>query len=232
MSEIDRYLDDMFDRLAGTGAAGRRALAEAEDHLRTAAEHAMACGTSEGQAERDAVRRFGRPATIARRLRSACRRGRFNRALSGAWLLIGLTLAGMSEPLLFFSDGLVVGPFFLDGWLALAAVMVAAAVLAGWGLAWRYLGLAYAPRSLPLIAAVLYGVVGPAALFPSWFPAWLSGQTVVTSIYGSFMRNFGVEGALAALVCAAWLPIPARLKRSRARRARRAGTPEVTAASR
>ena len=30
---VDRYLDALFDRLAGTGAAGRRALAEAEDHL-------------------------------------------------------------------------------------------------------------------------------------------------------------------------------------------------------
>lgn len=33
MSEIERYLDEFFDRLAGQGAAGRRALAEAEDHL-------------------------------------------------------------------------------------------------------------------------------------------------------------------------------------------------------
>jgi hypothetical protein len=34
--ETDRYLDEMFDRLAGTGGAGRRALVEAEDHLRAA----------------------------------------------------------------------------------------------------------------------------------------------------------------------------------------------------
>jgi hypothetical protein len=33
VSEIERYLDELFDQLAGTGAAGRRALMEAEYHL-------------------------------------------------------------------------------------------------------------------------------------------------------------------------------------------------------
>ena len=33
----ERYLDALFDRLTGTGNAGRRSMAEAEDHLRTAA---------------------------------------------------------------------------------------------------------------------------------------------------------------------------------------------------
>jgi hypothetical protein len=42
MSEVDRYLDEMFDRLAGTGSAGRRALAETEDHLRASAAAGMA----------------------------------------------------------------------------------------------------------------------------------------------------------------------------------------------
>ena len=34
MSEIEWYLDELFDQLAGTGAAGRRALMEAEYQLR------------------------------------------------------------------------------------------------------------------------------------------------------------------------------------------------------
>jgi hypothetical protein len=41
---VDRYLDDLFDALAGTGGAGRRALAEAEDHLRAATADRMADG--------------------------------------------------------------------------------------------------------------------------------------------------------------------------------------------
>ena len=38
---VERYLDALFDRLAGTGQAGRRSLVEAEDHLRAAAAAAL-----------------------------------------------------------------------------------------------------------------------------------------------------------------------------------------------
>ena len=41
MSEIERYLDELFDQLAGTGAAGRRALMEAEYHLRAVGADAL-----------------------------------------------------------------------------------------------------------------------------------------------------------------------------------------------
>ena len=44
MSEIEWYLDELFDQLAGTGAAGRRALMEAENHLRAAAAGDVARG--------------------------------------------------------------------------------------------------------------------------------------------------------------------------------------------
>jgi len=57
---VDRHLDLMFDRLGGTGSAGRRMLAEAEDHLRSAAEEARARGLDDEAAEREAVARFGR----------------------------------------------------------------------------------------------------------------------------------------------------------------------------
>ena len=58
MSEIEWYLDDLFDQLAGTGtgtgtgtgAAGRRALMEAEYHLRAAAAGAMTRGLPDDQA--------------------------------------------------------------------------------------------------------------------------------------------------------------------------------------
>jgi hypothetical protein len=76
MSEIDRYLDELFGRLAGTGAAGRRLLAEAEDHLRAAAADAMTCGMQADQAEHEAVTRFGQSGVVARQVRAVYGGGR------------------------------------------------------------------------------------------------------------------------------------------------------------
>lgn len=95
MSEIEWYLDELFDQLAGTGAAGRRALMEAEYHLRAAAADAMARGLPQDQAEHEAVSRFGPPALVARKLRSAQGAGRLTRAVSTAWLLAGLAGCGL-----------------------------------------------------------------------------------------------------------------------------------------
>jgi hypothetical protein len=95
VSEIEWYLDELFDQLAGTGAAGRRALMEAEYHLRAVAADAMARGLPEDQAEHEAVGRFGPPALVARKLRSAQGAGRLNRAVSTSWLLAGLAGCGL-----------------------------------------------------------------------------------------------------------------------------------------
>jgi hypothetical protein len=92
VSEIEWYLDELFDKLAGTGAAGRRALMEAEYHLRAAAADAITRGLPEDQAEHEAVSRFGPLALVTRKLRSA---GRLNRAVSAAWLLAGLAACGL-----------------------------------------------------------------------------------------------------------------------------------------
>jgi hypothetical protein len=62
---VEAYLDRMFDLLAGTGAAGRRALSEVEDHLRESARDGVASGLSEADAERAAVDRFGPPERVA-----------------------------------------------------------------------------------------------------------------------------------------------------------------------
>ncbi|WP_446215378.1 hypothetical protein [Micromonospora sp. IBHARD004] len=56
-SPIDGYLDRLFDRLAGTGAAGRRTMVEAEDHLPSAVAQAVAEGADPAGAERLAVAR-------------------------------------------------------------------------------------------------------------------------------------------------------------------------------
>jgi len=95
VSEIEWYLDEFFDQLVGTGAAGRRALIEAEYHLRAAAADAMARGLPEDTAEHEAVSRFGPPALVARKLRSAQGAGLLNRAVSMAWLLAGLAGCGL-----------------------------------------------------------------------------------------------------------------------------------------
>jgi hypothetical protein len=97
---VDRYLDELFDRLAGTGAAGRRALAEAEDHLRAATADGVRQGMSEAEAERAAVARFGPAARVGTELRVA----HFNlpalarRAFSGVWLVgaLGALTVGVS----------------------------------------------------------------------------------------------------------------------------------------
>lgn len=93
MSEVERYLDEMFDRLAGTGAAGRRALAETEDHLRAAMAAGLAEGLPEPQAEHEAVVRFGSAARIAGQVRRVHRPGPVRAAVSAAWLVVGVGLS-------------------------------------------------------------------------------------------------------------------------------------------
>jgi hypothetical protein len=66
-SPIDEYLDELLLRLRGEPSDIRRVLAEAEDHLRTAAAEAVAAGLDQESAERRAVQRFGPPRLIARR---------------------------------------------------------------------------------------------------------------------------------------------------------------------
>jgi len=62
---VEAYLDELFDRLAGTGRAGRWALAEAEDHLLSLVDEEKARGAGELDSARAAVARFGDPALVA-----------------------------------------------------------------------------------------------------------------------------------------------------------------------
>ena len=183
MSEIERYLDELFDRLAGQGAVGRRALLEAEDHLRAAAAAGVARGVPGGQAEHDAVIRFGSPAMVARKMRAVEGAGCLNRALSAGWLLAGLVAAGCGVAYLtaagrlgwrsplcadFLSPSCApighVGP---DTTSAAIAAATGAALLLGRWLAVRFAGLAPARRGFALtagmvlaMAAVVIGAVG------------------------------------------------------------------------
>jgi len=177
VSEIDRYLDELFDRMAGQGAAGRRALAEAEDHLRAAAADAMARGRPAGQAERDAVARFGSPAVVARAMRSAAGGGRVSQALSAGWLLAGLAACGLGVAYLAASGragwqsaawmctkflapscSSIRGPAVRDPRSAVIAAAAGTALLLGWWLAVRYGGLAPARRGFTLAAGLVMGL--------------------------------------------------------------------------
>ena len=92
---IDRYLDEMFDQLAGTGADGRRLLAEAGEHLTEAAADARARGLDAEAAEREAVERFGPAATVTRRLpaNTGIVRVSLRRLAIATWALTGTALA-------------------------------------------------------------------------------------------------------------------------------------------
>jgi hypothetical protein len=92
---IDHYLDEMFDQLTGTGADGRRLLAEAEEHLVEAAAEGRARGLDAEAAERDAVDRFGAAVVVARRVPAGAGTVRVSlrRLATGAWALTGTGLA-------------------------------------------------------------------------------------------------------------------------------------------
>jgi hypothetical protein len=188
VSQIERYLDELFDRLAGQGATGRRTLAEAEDHLRAAAADAMTRGLPADQAERDAVARFGSPAVVARRLRSAAGGGRISRAVSVAWLLAGLAVGalgvadlaaagrlGWQSPAWLCTHFLSpscnsVGPATGDTQSAVIAAAAGAALLLGRWLAVRHAGLAPVRRGSALAAGLLLALAA--------FGVGMSGQAV------------------------------------------------------
>jgi len=99
MRGIDSYLDDLFDRLGGTGRAGRRLLLESEDHLRTAASEAMARGSTREEAESLAVESFGSVHEIVKDLRPPITAARLAMtAISAVWVSIGALamVAGVS----------------------------------------------------------------------------------------------------------------------------------------
>jgi hypothetical protein len=100
---VDRLLDNLFDDLSGTGAAGRRTLAEAEDHLRAAVADGVERGLPAEQAEAEAVRRFGETRPVAAGIRRAHLdlRTVARKAFTGTWVVgtVGLLTLGLSGAL-------------------------------------------------------------------------------------------------------------------------------------
>ncbi|MEV6847463.1 permease prefix domain 1-containing protein [Actinoplanes sp. NPDC051411] len=95
MTSVDSYLDDLFERLAGTGPDGRRLLVEAEQHLADAVAEARGRGLDTEAAEREAVQRFGAATDIVRQLpvASGTLRISLRRLAAGTWALTGIGLA-------------------------------------------------------------------------------------------------------------------------------------------
>lgn len=115
---VARYLDAVFNALAGTGAVGRRALAEIEDHLHTAVAEGVGRGLSQLDAEFAAVERFGRPESIAAGIRQANMglSGLLRQVFIGAWIigavvLISIGVSGLVAEVM----GRTSGPGFVAG---------------------------------------------------------------------------------------------------------------------
>jgi hypothetical protein len=100
---VDRLLDNLFDELAGTGSAGRRSLAEAEDHLRAAVAEGVGRGLAQDEAEADAVRRFGEPRAFATGIKRAHLdlRTVARQVFIGTWVvgIVGMLTLGLSGAL-------------------------------------------------------------------------------------------------------------------------------------
>jgi hypothetical protein len=101
---VQAYLDRLFDLMAGTGAAGRRALLEAESHLTEAVDALVAEGRSRGEAAREAIERFGPPERVAgehARAGTLPFGAAVGQLFAAGWLLggIGLTTIGLSGAL-------------------------------------------------------------------------------------------------------------------------------------
>jgi HAAS domain-containing protein len=62
---IDAYLDRLFAQLRGSGTEVRRILTETEQHLREAATALEAHGADPLDAQKEAIRRFGKPRELA-----------------------------------------------------------------------------------------------------------------------------------------------------------------------
>jgi hypothetical protein len=96
---VERYLNRLFDLMAGTGSAGRRTLVEVEDHLREAVADGVSAGMTQDEAEAEAVRKFGSPEALVRGLMPANRLSvALRRLVSSAALLgaVGLVAIGVS----------------------------------------------------------------------------------------------------------------------------------------
>lgn len=91
---IERYLDRLFDLLAGTGAVGRRTLIESEAHLADQVADLAAQGHAPEEAARLAVARFGTPEAVAAAVTGTIRAPRlmFHQVVASIWVFAATLL--------------------------------------------------------------------------------------------------------------------------------------------
>jgi hypothetical protein len=109
---IERYLDRLFELLAGTGAAGRRTLSETEAHLTERTEDLIAQGRTPEDAARHAIAMFGTPETVAAAVAGTLQpRLVFHQVVASVWIFAATSLitAGVSGALCWLF-GCIVGP--------------------------------------------------------------------------------------------------------------------------
>jgi hypothetical protein len=168
---VESYLDAMFDRLAGTGAAGRRLLADAETHLLASAAAGRDRGLTDYEAERHAIARFGPVDAIVRRVPVPT--GNLHRyarrVLTGGW---GLAGAGL------FWYGVTGLLTWLIGW-PWAKLLVTSGRFASWPPCGSS---APTPECLNKVHASLDMVPAGGARFPYLFVAAF-GAAVLTALF-------------------------------------------------
>jgi len=110
---LERYLDRLFDRLSGTGAAGRRILTETEAHLTERVDDLVAQGLTPEAAARAAISQFGTPEAVASAVVAVRDPGRliFRQVAASVWVFAATILitAGVSGALCWLV-GCMLGP--------------------------------------------------------------------------------------------------------------------------
>lgn len=113
---IERYLDRLFDLLAGSGPAGRRTLVETEAHLTEYVQDLIAQGRTPDAAAREAIARFGTPEVIAAAVASppTSQHLVFHQVVASVWIFAATIMitAGISGALCWVV-GCMLGPMIM-----------------------------------------------------------------------------------------------------------------------
>jgi hypothetical protein len=221
---ISAYLVELEIELKLKNVARRRILEEAEDHLRATSEELVAAGRPASEAEREAIRRFGRAATIARGFAEhAAGRAALKAATWGLASLLVFVCAAIAVALT-APRYLLDFPQGLPTWFGLQIAAVASLICLVRWLRWRREPHLPAAASTPLAASALIAtaalaVAGSAEVViavsrPSG--GWQAGRTEALVFIGAAV--IAVAASLAAVAAAArtyvLAPLPHERKRS------------------
>ncbi len=212
-SPIDDYLDELLRRTRADARTTRRLLDEASDHLRTAAAELVAAGNSRQDAEREAVRRFGPVAPIAKATLRRSIRALISETLRAALFLAGCGLVAVGvSGIVALAMNLILGRAFVGGTGVFefsggasvaetaddAVVLRVIAGLVGACLLLGYLAVRRRVSSPPVLPAGLVDALGAAAFAAG--TAVLALASANQAVRGGAPGvGFALSGALVAL---------------------------------